>query len=79
MSCTELDIAALRLCRRRPGMGNQLARQRLDLFAPVLAGTTVHAANGLLDADGQPFIPERSYFSATQRTVIERLTALGLI
>jgi predicted amidohydrolase len=79
VACAEIDLAALRRYRRRPGMGNLLARQRLELFAPVYAGPPVHPANSLLDAGGAPVVPDRSQFLATQRAVIERLERLGLV
>jgi len=71
----ELDLAALRRARRRPGMGNLLARNRLDLYADGYASGPGHAANGL--ADGAA--PDRSYFVGAQRAVIDRLAELGLI
>jgi len=79
VACAEIDLAALRRYRRRPGMGNLLARQRLELFAPVYGGARVHPANTLLDAEGRVVAPQRAHFSATQREVIERLTRLGLV
>lgn len=79
VACTEIDLAALRRYRRRPGMGNLLARQRLELFAPVYGGAPVHPANTLLDAEGGVVTPQRSQFAATQREVIERLARLGLV
>ena len=63
----DIDIGALRARRQRPGMDNMLSRQRLDLFAPVYAGAPVHAANGLLDANGAVRAPERDYFLSAQR------------
>ena len=79
VACAELDLAALRRYRRRPGMGNMLSRQRLELFASVYSGASVYPPNTLLGPDGSVTVPERSHFIATQRQVIERLTALGLI
>jgi predicted amidohydrolase len=79
VACAEIDLAALRRYRRRPGMGNLLARQRLELFAPVYGGAPVHPANTLLDAAGQLITPQRAQFAATQREVIERLARLGLV
>jgi predicted amidohydrolase len=79
VACAEIDLAALRRYRRRPGMGNLLSRQRLELFAAVYAGPSVYPANTLLAADGSVTVPERSHFLETQRKVIERLTALGLV
>lgn len=76
----ELDLAALRRCRRRPGMGNLLARQRLELFASTYAGRSVHPPNTMLDpSSGEPRIPERRQFADTQRAVIDKLAEEGLI
>ena len=79
VACAEIDLAALRRYRRRPGMGNLLARQRLELFAPVYGGPPVHPANSLLDAEGHVITPERARFAAVQKEVIERLERLGLV
>jgi len=80
VACAEIDLAALRRYRRRPGMGNLLARQRLELFAPVYGGgNSVHPANTLVGAEGQVVVPQRAQFAATQREVIERLARLGLV
>lgn len=75
----DLDLLALRAQRQKPGMTNQLARQRLELFAPVYAGRVVQPANSLLDADGSHAIPERDHFLRVHETVIERLSKDGLI
>jgi len=79
VACAEIDLAALRRYRRRPGMGNLLSRQRLELFAPVYGGDPVYPANTLLGPDGQLVSPDRAHFAATQRAVIERLARLGLV
>jgi len=79
VACAEIDLAALRRYRRRPGMRNLLSRQRLELFAPIYGGAPVHPANGLIGPDGGVVVPDRSYFAATQGKVLERLAALGLI
>lgn len=75
----DIDLSALRRQRRKPGMTNQLARQRLELFAPVYSGTSVQPANSLLDADGAVRIPDRDHFSRVHDQVIERLSKDGLI
>jgi predicted amidohydrolase len=76
----ELDLNALKRQRRRPGMGNLLARQRADLFAPSYAQAPFHAANGLLDPQtGAPRSADRAYFLQAQASVIERIERLGLI
>jgi predicted amidohydrolase len=77
-ACAEIDLGALRRYRRRPGMGNILSRQRLELFAAAYSGT-VYPANTMLGADGTLVVPQRQHFISTQRTVIERLEREGLI
>ncbi len=79
VACAEIDLAALRRYRRRPGMGNLLSRQRLELFASVYTGAAIYPPNTLLAPDGSHKVPDRSHFLSTQRQVIERLAALGLI
>lgn len=74
----DLDLGALRAQRRKPGMTNFLARQRLELFAPVYAGKAPQPANSLI-ADGVVKIPDRDHFLRVQEQVIERLSKEGLI
>lgn len=74
----DLDVNALRAQRRKPGMTNFLARQRLELFAPVYGGDAPHPANGLID-DGVVKIPDRDHFLRVQEQVIDRLSKEGLI
>jgi len=74
----EIDLAALRRYRRRPGMGNMLSRQRLEVLAATYAGT-VYPANTMLDGAGGVVVPDRSHFVDTQRRVIERLAKAGVI
>jgi predicted amidohydrolase len=74
----DLDLAALRAQRRKPGMTNQLARQRLELFAATYAGS-VQPANALIDPAGGLRIPERDHFSRVHAATIERLAKEGLI
>lgn len=75
----EIDLAGLRRYRRRTGMPNVLARQRLELFSKVYGETSVYPANTLLDDKGEHVVPERSHFSETQRQTIEDLIERGLI
>jgi predicted amidohydrolase len=77
-ACAEIDLAALRRHRRRPGMGNMLSRQRLELFAAAYAGS-VYPPNTMLDGQRGVAVPERRHFIDTQRAVIERLAREGLI
>lgn len=72
-----LDLAGLRAWRRRPGMGNMLSRQALELFAEVYARADLRRRNGLLDGS-RVLVPERSYFLEAQRAAIERMSARGI-
>jgi predicted amidohydrolase len=74
----EIDLGALRRYRLRPGMGNMLSRQRLELFAAAYSGS-VYPPDTMLGPDGKLVVPERTHFVATQRAVIERLARDGLI
>jgi deaminated glutathione amidase len=70
----EIDVEGLRRLRRRPGMGNQLARQRFELFADSYARLGSLPANGLSDR-----VPTRAWFMETQRAAIARLAERGTI
>jgi deaminated glutathione amidase len=74
----EVDVAALRSARLRPGMTNILARQRLEIFAPTYERFNVYPANNLL-ADGEIIVPDRKHFVATQLQVIEKLIKTGIL
>ena len=71
---SEIDLAALRRNRHRPGMANILSRQRFELFAESYAKHSFYPANTLLDKKA-----ERSHFVETQKGVIERLEKDGVI
>lgn len=71
---SEIDLDALRRFRRRPGMSNLLARQRLEAYAESYRTASFYPPNTMLGG-----VPERSHFLETQRKVIERLSELGLI
>ncbi len=75
----EIDLAALRAYRAKPGMPNYLVRQRLELFASTYSETSVYAANSLLDDNGEPVKPERAHFIEMQRATIARLSEKNLI
>lgn len=75
----EIDLAALRAYRAKPGMPNYLVRQRLELFASTYSETSVYAANSLLDDNGQPVKPERAHFIDMQRATIDKMKKKGLI
>lgn len=74
----DIDIAALRAARRKPGMTNMLSRQRTALFASTYADETHQAANALMDGDIVK-TPERDHFARVQAETIERLAKDGLI
>jgi len=78
VAAASIDLDSLRHHRQRPGMGNLLSRQRLECFRTTYSGT-VHPANSLLDANGRPFIPERSHFVAMQQRVIASLRERGVL
>ena len=75
----EIDVAALRRFRRRPGMSNLLSRQRLELYAHVAYPAVRYPADTLLNADGEPTAPDRKHFIDTQRAVINELIKQDLI
>jgi predicted amidohydrolase len=70
----DIDLHALRHFRRRPAMGNLLARQRFELYAQSYVQHSFYPPNTLL---AQP--AERGHFVATQVATIARLEQLGLI
>ncbi|MEM7586271.1 MAG: nitrilase-related carbon-nitrogen hydrolase [Acidobacteriota bacterium] len=70
----EIDPAAVRRTRRRPGMMNLLARQRFELYAASYAENSFHPPNTM--AEGEP---DRSLFRRTQEATIRRLEEAGLI
>lgn len=70
----EIDLAALRRYRRRPGMNNLLSRQRFELYASSYAAASFYPPNTLL-AGGA----ERQHFLRVQQETIERLAQKGVI
>lgn len=70
----EIDLAALRRYRRRPGLTNLLARQRLEVYADSYAKYSIYPANTMQSGN-----IERSHFIQTQQTAIQRLSDLGMI
>lgn len=75
----DIDIAALRQARRKPGMTNYLSRQRIEAFAATYAAATHQRANALIGADGVVKVPDRDHFNRVQAETIERLAKEGLI
>lgn len=74
----ELDLAALRRYRRRPGMTNILSRLPNQLYAASYAGIEVHRKNTMLEG-GRVVVPERAYFKERQLAAIQRLSDEGII
>ncbi len=74
----ELDLAALRRYRNRPGMPNLLSRQRLELFQHMYSGPPVHQANGLMDGASYQ-VPQRQFFEDQQAAAIGRLLERDII
>lgn len=74
-----IDLNALRKHRRRPGMSNMLARQRLELFAETYATRGTQPANSLLGDDGSVKVPDRAHFVGAQQATIKKLSDDGLI
>ena len=74
----DIDLGALRAARRRPAMTNFLARQRLELFAPVYAAASPQTANALIE-DGEVVVPDRDHFRRVQEEAIARLDEAGVI
>ena len=70
----EIDLAAQRRYRHRGGMGNLLARQRLELYAPIYGEMSIVPPNSLLSGT-----PERSHFNQAQQQVIEMLDQRNVI
>lgn len=64
----EIDLAALRRYRHRPGMGNLLARQRLELYAPLYGSISIHPPNTITDA-----APEKKQFFQNHLQAIDNL------
>nr|WP_250122743.1 nitrilase-related carbon-nitrogen hydrolase [Chroococcidiopsis sp. CCMEE 29] len=70
----EIDLAALRQYRRRPGLNNLLSRQRFELYADSYRQSHFYPANTMLDGE-----VDRKHFIQTQQATIERLAKLGVI
>ena len=75
----DIHIDALRAYRRRPGMFNVFARQRLALFADTYASAEIYPSNTMLDADGEVATLDRSHFLETQQAAIQALSDRGVI
>lgn len=74
----EIDLAALRRYRRRPGMPNLLARQPMELWRAGYAAADIHPPRTLVDETGVK-TPDRGFYRDRQIKVIEALAKAGLI
>jgi predicted amidohydrolase len=70
----EIDLAALRRDRRRPGLNNLLSRQRFELYAQSYLQSQFYPPNTMLKTE-----VDRQHFLQTQQATIERLAKLGVI
>jgi len=70
----EIDLAALRRDRRRPGLNNLLSRQRFELYAQSYLQAQFYPPNTMLETE-----VDRKHFLQTQQATIERLAELGVI
>ena len=74
----DIDLAALRAARRKPGMTNMLSRQRNALFASTYSTDSHQHANSLIE-NGIVKTPDRDHFKRVSEVTIARLTKDGLI
>lgn len=70
----EIDLAALRRYRRRPGLNNLLSRQRFELYAASYSQTHFYPANTMENGE-----IDLKHFMKTQQEAIDRLSNLGII
>ncbi len=75
----EIDLPALRHNRKKPGMSNYFARQRLELFANTYGDMSFYPANSLLDENGEPRQVDRTHFIDMQRATIVSLSKKGIV
>lgn len=70
----EIDLAALRRYRRRPGLPNLLSRQRFQLYAESYRQAQFYPINTMLDGE-----VDRNHFTQTQQQTIQNLEDSGII
>ena len=70
----EIDLAALRRYRRRPGPKNLLSRQRLEVYAQLYRQSSIYPANTMLEGN-----IERNHFRQHQQVAMERMRNLGIL
>ena len=66
---TLLDLEGLRLAKKKPGMGNLLARTKTELWSQEYARHRVDSPNGLLGNNAA----DRSYFLSHHQESITNL------
>lgn len=69
----EIDIAALRRFRRRPGMANTLSRQPMQLWASIYAEPSIQPPNTMIAEDGTVVSPTSQFYAQRQQRVIATL------
>ena len=74
----DIDLAALRAARRKPGMTNMLSRQRNALFVSTYSTDSHQRANSLIE-NGIVKTPDRDHFKRVSEATIARLAKDGLI
>ena len=74
----DIDLAALRAARRKPGMTNTLSRQRNALFAATYAKDSHQQADSLMEG-AVVKTPDRDHFKRVSEDTIARLAKDGLI
>ena len=74
----EVDLALVRRLRRKPAMGNLLARQPAQLYAREYARHEVHPSGTLIE-NGRVAQPEKSFYRDRQASVIDGLAKRGVI
>ncbi len=74
-ACAEIDLAASRRFRARPGMTNLLCRQRFEAYNAVFAEASVYPANTLAGVS----FPDRGHFMDAIRESIKRLQENGVV
>ncbi|KOP25554.1 nitrilase [Hapalosiphon sp. MRB220] len=70
----EINPAALRSDRHRPGLNNLLSRQRFELYADSYSQSKFYPPNTMLNKE-----VDRQHFIQIQQQTIERLARLGVI
>ena len=68
-------MEALRRARARPGGGNRLLRQRLDIYRPLYNQTTLYPPNSFADKP----MDSRDRIVEVQQRAYENLTRSGVI